>query len=59
MIIVEVDTIKELHIKLYISACPAEETIAFYSAMGADITDAPITSIAEEEPDDLQMVYVV
>ena len=45
--------------ELYISACPAEETIAFYSAMGADITDAPITSIAEEEPDDLQMVYVV
>lgn len=45
--------------ELYISACPAEETIAFYSAMGADITDAPITSIAEEESDDLQMVYVV
>lgn len=27
---------------LYISACCAEETIAFYKAMGAEITDSPI-----------------
>ncbi len=41
---------------LYISACPSEETIAFYKAMGAVPTDCPIKEIAEEEPDDVQMV---
>lgn len=42
--------------ELYISACPSEETISFYRAMGADVTDNPITSIAKDEPDDLQLV---
>jgi len=41
---------------LYISACPSEETIHFYKAMGAEVTDNPIMAIAEDEPDDLQMV---
>ena len=41
---------------LYISACSSEETIAFYRAMGAEITDYPIKEIAEEEPYDLQMI---
>ena len=42
--------------ELYISACPSEETINFYRAMGADVTDDPILSIANDEPDDLQLV---
>ena len=42
--------------ELYISACPSEETIHFYKAMGAEVTDNPIMAIAEDEPDDLQMV---
>lgn len=42
--------------ELYISACPSEETIHFYKAMGAEITNSPIRSIADEEPYDLQMV---
>jgi GNAT superfamily N-acetyltransferase len=41
--------------ELYISANPSEETIAFYKAMGANITDNPIKDIAESEPYDLQM----
>lgn len=41
---------------LYISACSSEETIAFYRAMGAVLTDNPIKSIAESEPYDLQMI---
>lgn len=41
---------------LYISACSSEETIAFYRAMGAEVTDHPIPDIAEAEPFDLQMV---
>lgn len=41
--------------ELYISACSSEETIAFYQAMGAKITDCPIRRLAEEEPFDLQM----
>lgn len=45
--------------EIYISACPAEETIGFYKAMGADITDNPILSIAEEEPDDIQLVCAI
>ena len=42
--------------ELYISACPSEETIHFYKAMGAHVTDNLIMSIANEEPDDLQMI---
>ena len=42
--------------ELYISACPSEETIHFYKAMGAEVTDDPIIDIANDEPDDLQMV---
>lgn len=42
--------------ELYISACPSEETIHFYKAMGADVTDKPIVAIEKDEPDDLQMV---
>lgn len=41
---------------LYISACSSEETIAFYRAMGAEITDCPIKELADEEPYDLQMI---
>ncbi len=41
---------------LYISACSSEETIAFYKAMGAELTDDPIKEIADEEPYDLQMI---
>ena len=41
--------------ELYISACSSKETISFYRAMGAEITDEPITAIAEDEPFDLQM----
>lgn len=42
--------------QLYISACSSKETIAFYRAMGAEITDDPILEMVEEEPFDLQMV---
>lgn len=45
--------------EIYISAFPAEETINFYKAMGADVTDKPILSIANDEPDDLQLVCSV
>ncbi|MBR3823930.1 MAG: GNAT family N-acetyltransferase [Lachnospiraceae bacterium] len=52
--------VEEAHLngarELYISACPSEETIHFYKAMGAEVTDNPIMAIAEDEPDDLQMV---
>lgn len=41
---------------LYISACSSEETIAFYNAMGARLTESPIKELAEAEPCDLQMV---
>ena len=41
---------------LYISSCSSEETIAFYKAMGAELTDDPIKEIADEEPYDLQMI---
>ncbi len=44
---------------LYISACSSEETIAFYKAMGAELTNSPIKEIAEDEPYDLQMVCYV
>ena len=42
--------------ELYISACSSKETIAFYRAMGAELTDKPIERIAEDEPFDLQLV---
>lgn len=42
--------------ELYISACSSKETIAFYRAMGAEVTDDPIPEMVEEEPFDLQMV---
>lgn len=41
---------------LYISACSSEETISFYKAMGAELTNHPIQEIADDEPYDLQMV---
>ncbi|MDD6793800.1 MAG: GNAT family N-acetyltransferase [Clostridiaceae bacterium] len=44
---------------LYISACSSEETIAFYKAMGASLTDKPIKEMAEKEPCDLQMICKV
>ena len=44
---------------LYISACSAEETIAFYRAMGSELASDPIIEIAKEEPFDLQMVCPV
>lgn len=42
--------------ELYISACSSEETIAFYRAMGAEITDDPIKQLEEDEPFDVQMI---
>ena len=44
---------------LYIYACSSKETIAFYRAMGSDLTSDPIKEIAEEEPFDLQMICPV
>ena len=44
---------------LYISACSSEETIAFYRAMGSELTSNPIKEIAEAEPFDLQMICPV
>lgn len=44
---------------LYISACSSEETIAFYRAMGAELTNHPIQEIADDEPYDLQMICMV
>lgn len=55
--------VEEAHLngakELYISACPSEETIHFYKAMGAEVTDSPIIAIAKDEPDDLQMVCTI
>lgn len=45
--------------ELYISACSAKETIAFYRAMGCTLADPVIEEFAEEEPCDLQMVCPV
>ena len=42
--------------ELYISACSSKETISFYQAMGAVVTDRPIPQMVEEEPFDIQMV---
>ena len=43
--------------ELYISACCSEETVGFYKAMGAVVTDDPIPEIAEAEPFYIQMSY--
>lgn len=40
---------------LYIPACPAEETIAFYRAMGAQVSEDVIKEMVREEPSDLQL----
>ena len=40
---------------LYASCCSAEETIAFYKAMGFRPSEHPIPSCVEDEPFDLQM----
>ena len=40
---------------LYASCCSAEETIAFYKAMGFRLSEHPISSCVEDEPFDLQM----
>ena len=42
---------------LYASCCSAEETIAFYRAMGFRLSEHPIPSCVEEEPFDIQMEY--
>lgn len=42
--------------ELYISACCSEETVNFYKAMGAVVTNDSIPEIAEAEPYDVQMV---
>lgn len=41
---------------LYISAFPGEDTIRFYLAMNCRIAENPIAKLAEEEPDDVQMI---
>ena len=43
--------------ELYISACCSEETVNFYKAMGAILTDDPIPEIAAAEPHDIQMTF--
>ena len=43
--------------ELYISACCSEETVNFYKAMGAKVTDELIPEIAEAEPYDIQMAF--
>ena len=40
---------------LYASCCSAEETIAFYRAMGFRLSEHPISSCVEDEPFDIQM----
>ncbi|MGN0805247.1 MAG: GNAT family N-acetyltransferase [Candidatus Coproplasma sp.] len=44
---------------VYISACPSEETVAFYKSIGSELTDNPIKELAEKEPYDLQMVCLI
>lgn len=58
-VIAKEEAVKAGASELYISACSSEETIAFYRAMGAEITDDPIAEIADDEPFDLQMVCKV
>jgi len=43
--------------ELYISACSSEETVNFYKAMGAKVTDDLIPEIAEAELYDIQMTF--
>lgn len=45
--------------ELYISACCSEETVNFYKAMGAVVTDNPIPEIAAAEPYDIQMTHLL
>jgi len=40
---------------LYISACPAVETIDFYTAVGCVVSPAPIPACVEAEPIDIQL----
>ena len=42
--------------ELYLSACSARETIAFYRAMGCVPAETVIPELAEKEPWDLQLV---
>ncbi len=42
---------------LYASCCSAEETIAFYRAMGFRLSEHPVPSCVEDEPFDIQMEY--
>ena len=44
---------------LYISACSSEETIAFYKTMGSQLTNNPIKEMVDNEPFDLQMIYLL
>ena len=44
---------------LYLSAFCAEETIAVYRAMGAQPASDPIAEIAQAEPWDVQMEYIL
>lgn len=43
--------------QLHISACCSEETVNFYKAMGAAVTDDPIAELAEAEPHDIPMIF--
>ncbi len=45
--------------KLYVSACPSQETVAFYRAMGCLLAQMVIPQAVEAEPDDLQLEYVL
>lgn len=40
---------------LYISACPAQETIDFYRSVGCEISQDPIDECVLDEPLDIQM----
>ncbi len=40
---------------LYISACPSEETIKFYLAMGCHPSTNPIPEMVDDEPLDIQL----
>ncbi|MGN0779041.1 MAG: GNAT family N-acetyltransferase [Aristaeellaceae bacterium] len=42
--------------ELYLSACSAKESIAFYQAMGCVLAEPVIPELAQAEPFDLQMV---
>ena len=40
---------------LYISACPSEETIHFYQAMGCILSPQPMAYYVQKNPNDVQM----